>query len=139
MPILGDVWNIVPMPLVPGVPVMPEHMCTRMMGSWKYQSPILSPDRKGHFTSIDMRPLPITVGQYKLDQPTYMQADRMHSVFVPKGQTAAWFIWEGEENAKHNPICYSDTDLTDFDFSQLDLPMTADRLREDLEIIGVKG
>ena len=79
------------------------------------------------------------MGQFRVTAPLYMPAHKMHSVYVPKGQTAAWFIWEGEENPGHNNICYSDSNLLDFDFSQLDLPMTADRLRQDLEIIGVRA
>lgn len=137
MPILGEVWNVVPATLQAAID--PANVCTRMLRSYQYKSPILSPDGEGHFEVVDNREMPVSVGQYRLKTPTYMAAHKMHSVFVPKGQTAAWFIWEGAENAHHNNICYSDHFLQDFDFSRLDRPMTADRLRYDLEIIGVRS
>lgn len=49
-------------------------------------------------------------------------ADR-HSVWVRKGGQAAWLVYEGAEDANFQPLCYSNQDLTRFDFKNLYEPM----------------
>lgn len=128
MPILGNVYNV--------TPSTSEDAEVVWMKSWKYKSPIL--EEKGGFESLDSRPLPIGIHSQIIKAPLFLSADKLHTIYVPYGQEAAWFIWEGKECSTHSNIVYSNADLSTFDFSQIDLPMTTSRLREDLAIIGVR-
>lgn len=134
MPVLGEIYNVETStansdPLV----------STVLMRSFSYVSPILQEDGKGGFAPVDRAYLPLRLRARRLLAPTYLAAQALHSVYVPKNQTAAWFIFEGEPNTEYNPIVYSNNPLlTELDLSQYDQPMTSGRLREDLELIGVR-
>lgn len=130
MPILGSVVNVTPATCSPAATVP--------MRSFKYFSPITDEEGEGGFESVDPHPIPIGLNERLIEAPLYMKAAQLHTVYVPRGQVAAWFFWEGAENRNHNSIVYSNADLTNFDFSVLDKPMTMTRLREDLAIIGVR-
>lgn len=54
----------------------------------------------------------------------YMQADEIHTVFVPKGQAAAWFVFEGSEDPAYEAITHSTSDLTKLDLTELYQPMS---------------
>jgi len=132
MPVLGELYNVEAAmgqsdPLVSTVP----------MQSFSYASPILEKDGRGGFAPLDRAYLPLRLRARRLLEPTHLAA--LHSVYVPKGKPAAWFIFEGEPNREYNSIVYSnDFSLDKLDLSQYDQPMTSDRLREDLELIGVR-
>jgi len=72
--------------------------------------------------------------------PQFMAAKQMHSVYVPKGQRAAWLICEGREWPEYQPVTLSNHRL-DKDYSAVaeDLykPMTMARLTEYGEWLGV--
>lgn len=36
-----------------------------------------------------------------------MRADELHSIYVPKGEQAAWLVLEGNENPSYQPVCYT--------------------------------
>ena len=43
-----------------------------------------------------------------------MRSDELHSVFVEKGATASWFIYESEPTGEYDGITYSNHDLTEW-------------------------
>jgi hypothetical protein len=104
--------------------------------TYDYESPIGS-GKPGHFRTIDSSRIPMAVTAQRLTGPTTLSAEFMHTIYVPYGQVAAWYIWEGTEKPNYSPIVYSPRDLSDFDFSELDQPMTLERLTQDLRWIGV--
>lgn len=69
--------------------------------------------------------------------PRFMSAAEMHSVYVPKGEVAAWYVIGGKENAFHISGMYSnDLDLENFDFSKLYQPMSEVDVSEVLGNLG---
>lgn len=105
--------------------------------SWKYRSPILLGDTGG-FEPVDPMVMPINLLSRKIEAPLYLRANELHTIYVPSGQPAAWYVWEGDENPDHSSIVYSnDNDLGKFNFSKLDQPMTEARLKEDLAMLRV--
>lgn len=66
-----------------------------------------------------------------------MSAREMHTVYVPKGETAAWFVVEGEDDPAYESICYSNALLEHADFSELYKPMSVDYLLAKLSEIGI--
>lgn len=131
MPVVGEVYNVVTTTKKDMVSLVP-------MRSFTYKSPILHGGH-GSFEHLDENDIPIALIRERMTGPVFMPAHKIHSVYVAQGKPAAWFIWEGAENTTHRPVCYSNADLLQFDFSKLDQPMTLDRLRQDLEIIGVRN
>lgn len=51
-----------------------------------------------------------------------MDASQLHTIYVPKGKTAAWWVLEGAEWPEYRHICY--TNNTNFDPSYLYEEMT---------------
>jgi hypothetical protein len=45
----------------------------------------------------------------------YMAAKDLHTVIVPKGEVAAWLVYEGEEDPNYKPYCWSNADLNNLD------------------------
>lgn len=102
--------------------------------AFRYSSPILGEGRFGAVDETVSRSLVID----PMSGPLFLRADEMHTVYVPKGETAAWMVWEGDESDEYDPVVYSDAHLENFDFSGINQPMTEARLREDLAILNVK-
>lgn len=49
--------------------------------------------------------------------PDHMDHADIHTVYVPKGQSAAWLVHEGPSHGREKPRrCYSNNDLTKFKF-----------------------
>lgn len=53
-----------------------------------------------------------------------LHATTLHTIYVPRGETAAWIVIEGRENPDYAPVCY--TRNLRFDPSNLYQPMPAD-------------
>lgn len=53
-----------------------------------------------------------------------LAANVIHSVYVPRGREAAWFVYEGKEDATYTSLSYSDQDLTAASFDRLYQPMS---------------
>ena len=134
MPVLGKVFNVQPQ-----TPTSKAHMRPIMMRPYSYTSPIIAGEGHGKFELLDSHDIPLSLESKLIDKPCFMKADKLHSIYVPKGETAAWLVWEGEKVAVPSTTVYSNADLLEFDFSVMDRPMESGRLREDLEIIGVRG
>ncbi len=75
----------------------------------------------------------------RMKVPVGMEAETLHTIFVPPGSSAAWMVCEGAENSSYLAITYSDADLTKFDFDGMYAPMTLDRLAEDLQMLRENG
>lgn len=112
-----------------------EQRFLRQVSPFKYESPISG--GHGSFQKMD-GPITAALTYERIKGPTHMSAERAHTVHVPYGETAAWLVWEGAENPDHQSITYSDDDLTKFDFSQTNLPMTPERLTENLALLNVR-
>lgn len=72
----------------------------------------------------------------KLQKGWPMPAAQLHSIYVPKGETAAWFVYEHAEDKAYQPVCFSNDDLQLMDFSELYQPMSIKRAEEILPLIG---
>ena len=66
-----------------------------------------------------------------------LPAIQVHSVLVPRGKTAAWWVYEGAEDPNYDGMCWSDDDLSNFDFAPLYKPMSVDYLKGVLNMIGL--
>jgi hypothetical protein len=68
--------------------------------------------------------------------PRYMHGTLVHSVYVPKGEWAAWLITEGAPNERYiSNLLTDDLELETADLSHLYRPMTQDRIDEDMKLI----
>jgi hypothetical protein len=63
-----------------------------------------------------------------LDEMIVMGARELHTIYVEKGQSAAWLVEETTEDRAYQPVCYSNRNLEVFDFSALYEPMAVDHL-----------
>lgn len=67
----------------------------------------------------------------------HLPASLIHSVRVPKNMVAAWFVYEGKEDAGYSSLSYSDQDLEKADFSGLYGPMSEETVLELLAMVGL--
>lgn len=80
-----------------------------------------------------------TLEEEILSHPIKMAAYEEHTVYVTKGYAAAWYVQEGAENPHYDSTCWSNADLTKFDFSEYYKPMSVEYLRWLLRIIGASS
>lgn len=66
-----------------------------------------------------------------------MFAKDLHTIVVREKQEAAWMVYEGQEDPDYRPICYSNTDLTVADFSDLYRKPTRNELIHILKRVGI--
>lgn len=102
----------------------------RGLGSYRYKSKILD-ESAGSFERL--LPAKIVEGvaniMYQGDT-VFMTAQELHTVWVPKHQPAAWFVYEGKEDPAYDPITYSDEDLTKFDFTGMYVRPTVEQVKQ---------
>lgn len=109
------------------------------MYSYRFRSHLRDRD-VGGFEPIDGYGVSLMTRRTLIDKPLFMQASKLHTIYVPYGSIAAWMVWEGTEDPEYSPLVYSnDISLAKFDFSGLDLPMTRERLAEDLALLGMRN
>lgn len=72
-------------------------------------------------------------GQYE-----YMTADQIHTVAVPRGQYAAWLVYEGREDPNYVPYSWSNTDLQKLTFDGLYEKPDMSDINELLRIAGIE-
>ena len=128
MPILGEVYNVLGTPRQVDSPVS--------MRPYRYKSPIGT--HEGKFELLDSTWINLNLMKYLLNRPQFLRANVPHSVYVPKNTVAAWWIWEGAEDPSYLPTVWSNDDLENFSFEGYNLPMTEERLKETLNLIGVQ-
>ncbi len=61
----------------------------------------------------------------------------INTVFVPRRNTSAWFVFEGYEDKDYVPDCYSVYDIASTDYSELYTPMTEGKIRKLLRGVGL--
>lgn len=84
---------------------------------WMYNSHILQ--GSGWFSQYgDGMPLRMNAIDL-LTRPKQLTTRNIHTVFVPKGERAAWFIIEGEHDDLYDPTCWSNDNLKVVEFSSL--------------------
>jgi hypothetical protein len=64
-----------------------------------------------------------------------MQAQDIHSVLVPKGETSAWLVTESTEDVNYNPVAWSLQDLTMFTPTGMYAPMANAEASRLIEIV----
>jgi hypothetical protein len=124
VPVCGDVYNV----------FTGYGSDDAVLHAYAYDSHIL--DGKGGFRRYQDKAYCTTLSMERLDNPKFLRGQDFHTVYVPRGQTAAWLICEGAHNMSYTSLCWTnDTDLEHADFSELYKPMTERLLNEDLHIM----
>lgn len=125
-PIFGEIWNVTPAPSVKG----------KRYAAFKFDSPING--KSGQFVPVGSEDMTnVRLGREILQRPILMAAREIHTVYVPHGSTAAWYVREGDEDPSFSGLCWSDDDLTQFDFAPLYKPMSVDYLTGVLKMLKV--
>jgi hypothetical protein len=129
VPLFGDVFNVVE---------TSEHhaMGRRILSPFMFDSAITG---RGSFTKGRDAHWRFDLKTMRLIKTLALPANVRHSVFVPKGQAAAWMIVEGAEDPGYVPLTWSDADLTRMNFGGLYQRMTQARLDENLTLLHVHG
>lgn len=98
---------------------------------WRYESAITG--KEATFTKVGTEHLKLTnaTPMYSGHEKS-MHADILHTVAVPMGVRAAWFVYEGMEDECYQPYCYSRADLSKFDASELYKPMSVENMMKVL-------
>jgi len=142
MPVLGEVYHVLGTPnfmtflqLAQGTPNTAYD--TTLMRPYRYLSPI-GKAHDGKFELLDTTWINLNLMKYPLTGPQFLKANIPHSIYVPRNQTAAWWIWEGAEDPLYMPTVWSNDNLESFSFEDYNLPMTEERLQETLGLIGVR-
>jgi hypothetical protein len=101
---------------------------------YRYVSPITS-GQPGSFVPVEGNGRLFEIVETQLTKPLAMRAKERHSMWVPIRTKAAWLVEEGGEDPNYVADCWSNADLTKFDFTGMYRPMHADRLREILALL----
>lgn len=76
---------------------------------YKYHSKIT--DNEMSFELIGEKMLStVSDNRIQTGESVFMKAHEIHTVGVEKGKEAAWFVYEGKEDANYQPFCYSNAD-----------------------------
>lgn len=102
------------------------------VNEWQYVSEILNKGKGGFklnstnkSISTLERQLISNIGPHKR---AVMKANDVHTVYVPKGQKAAWVVYEGKEDENYKSVSYTNTDLSRFNTCNLYTKMDEDYL-----------
>lgn len=125
VPIFGDIYNIMATPGFDG----------EAFNVWAYQSQIMT--GAGRFTNTGMT-RSLRLSSERLHSQREMAASEIHSVFVPREQAAAWFVYEGADDPAYMPLAYSNAELGELDFSNLYQPMSVGWLEAKLEELPIE-
>jgi hypothetical protein len=124
VPVCGEAWNVfMGYCLLGGM----------QLHAYKYDSQIMHGmgGFRSHHESCDTM-----LRTERLDVPRFLRGHEFHTVYVPKGQTAAWLICEGAPHPRYTSLCWTnDTMLDVTDFTGMYEPMTEERLAEDMDIM----
>jgi hypothetical protein len=120
-PLFGHVVNVA---------LVPSRTGCRLYG-FEHKSTILT--GTGGFVRADPRRFSLQRSQRMVyDEP--MSAHDFHTVFVPRGERAAWLVEEGMLDDGYDPTCYSNVDLTRFSFEGLYRRMMSSKAREIIDL-----
>lgn len=85
--------------------------------SWKYVSKI---DGEGKFEKNSQHFYDdIDIQILKENCVEYLEAKKIHTVWVEKGESVAWLIEEKEEDQNYDNLCYNNANLEEFDWDGL--------------------
>ncbi len=116
LPIFGNVYNFSFSQHAPTFGAVPCHL-----QAFRYRSAILTGkggfEPAGHETIYYKR-------ECRLSSLLRLGAKDLHTIYVSKGERAAWFVIEGSADPEYDSTCYSNADLTAVDFSELYKPMS---------------
>jgi hypothetical protein len=105
-----------------------------VLDEFEYSSQILT--GKGGFVRTGENKV-LRVKPMRLRSTWPMDADMIHTIYVPKGQCAAWYVYEYAEDPKYKPVCWANHNLELVDFSELYQPMDVKYLEGQLLALGV--
>ena len=100
---------------------------------WKFESQITN--GSGKFVKTNQCFTLDNIQEKKLvaGETLRLKANEHHTVFVEKGKKTSWIIQESKEDPNYDNTCYSNNDLTKFDFSGLYKPFSKEELLATLE------
>lgn len=83
---------------------------TRQVSAYRYVSKIMDREGGGKFEKQDNISLLMEghVNNMSPGDTAYMPADMLHTVYVPRGEAAAWFVYEGKEDKNYDSVTLSD-------------------------------
>jgi hypothetical protein len=125
VPVCGEAWNVF---------MGHGFLGPAQLHAYEYDSQILGGQGgfRSHHESCNTM-----LRMERLDVPKFLRGLDFHTVYVPKGQTAAWLICEGAPHPCYTSLCWTnDAQLDVADFTGMYEPMTEERLAEDMSIIG---
>jgi hypothetical protein len=127
VPVSGQIFNMSPVPFLKGPRYRP----------YKYNSPIKG--QPGWFAELpELFDYRARLLPERLNGPKKMKAYEQHTVYVRRDEEASWFVLEGAEDPEYHGICWSDDDLTKFDFSLYYKPMTVLQVVSALHQLNVR-
>jgi hypothetical protein len=109
-----------------------EQCFVRKFNAFEYQSQISAGACR--FISKGISPL-VFVKQQEIATSIALKASDLHSIFVEQGKFTAWVVYEGKEDKRYDPTCFTNANLSDFDASNLYKPMNKgylERLLDDV-------
>lgn len=98
-----------------------------MLQAYQYESEITGTG--GKFTRLGFS-RGFNLQKTLIGKPIAMKAREIHTIYVPQGEGAAWYVCEGAENPNYRSITYSNANLEAETFEGMYQPMTADDVRE---------
>lgn len=85
------------------------------MKPYKWNSHILGGDSPGGFEPVSAPAIALkNKRKLMVGDRLKMRSDEMHSVFVEKGETASWFIYESAATGSYNGVTYSNHELREW-------------------------
>lgn len=100
--------------------------------SWAYESALLRRYAPG-FSELGARFLSTKNEDMRGHKVVFMDAGELHTVFVPKGREAAWFVTENGLAETYKNVVYSNADLTTFSFDGMYEEMGNDEIEATLQ------
>lgn len=86
------------------------------LSAYQYISPIL--EQEGKFIYCGAQKLFLSQSII-LQDPLFLSAKELHTIFIPQNTSAAWFVIEGEKDLNYNSTCYSNSKLENIVFDQM--------------------
>lgn len=131
VPIFGSIFNLV------FSRVKTNYDRSIILNSYKYSSPIIN--QIGKFNLCSKQSLFYSSDLLPLQENKCLEAHELHTVFIPRNTMAAWFVLEGEKDQNYDSACYSNSDLENFDFTNLynsltltELEMISEKIQQSL-------
>lgn len=102
------------------------HVC---LNEWEYTSEILQAGKGGFKTTERTASFEFPKRNTVYNgEETHMIAADIHTVFVRKGMSAVWVVYEGKEDRNYKSLSYTNTDLSNFNTDNLYQKMDGDYL-----------